>query len=76
MVLLARLPDCRYFDDRFRIDGASVVDQILGCLWSDCGRPVADIGWKHGDHTKVWVKDAMGSNTDNNGFQSSLESLL
>ena len=58
-----------FLDDRFRIEGTSLVDQIVGCSWSDCGRPMADIAWKHGDLTKVMVKDAMEINTDNNGFK-------
>ena len=57
-----------YLDDLFRVEGISVVQSIKAHEWGDCGRPIAEIKWKHGEVTKVLVKDAMEKSTDNNGF--------
>ena len=56
-------------DDLFRMEGMSKVLRINGHEWGDDGRPVAEILWKHGDASKVLVKNAMEKN-DDNGFKA------
>lgn len=61
-------------DDGFRMMGRSVVKNIEGHDWADCGRPKARINWMHGGITTEMVKDAREPKmADTNGFKAAWE---
>jgi hypothetical protein len=55
--------------EMFRIHGVSTIASIKGHEFNDCGRPVVEIEWDHGETSKVMVKDAFERKGDANGFQ-------
>jgi hypothetical protein len=58
-------------DDRFRMEGRSVVESILGHDWdNETGRPLATIKWSHGETTTAVVYMAFEKKGDANGFQA------
>ena len=58
-----------YVDDLFRVHGTAAVESVKGHDWADCGRPMAEIRWKHGEVTKPLVHKAYERSNDNNGFK-------
>ena len=46
-------------DELFREKGVSVVRNVIGHWWSEGGRPVVEVEWKHGEHSKVNVVDVL-----------------
>jgi hypothetical protein len=58
-------------DDRFRIEGRSVVKLIRDHDWDkETGRPLATIEWSHGETTTAVVYRAFEKKGDANGFEA------
>lgn len=59
----------RFEDALFRNKGVSVVKTIIGHGWTEGGRPVVEVEWKHGEHSKENVMDVLEvGKTDHSGF--------
>lgn len=58
-----------FLDELFCKKGLSVVQEITGHDWGDCGRPFAIVDWRHGEKSRMLVKEAMEPKTDINGFK-------
>lgn len=49
--------------------GYSIVKSIIGHEWLECGRPVVEVEWRHGERSKEKVMDLLDTSKDqNNGF--------
>jgi hypothetical protein len=49
--------------------GYSIVKSIIGHDWLECGRPVVEVEWRHGERSKEKVMDLLDTSKDqNNGF--------